>query len=142
MTFPKVLPLVLAAIVITLSAACGGGETPGPTGAGVFQVGDSAGAVASKAREHQIGYRGVLISEYGAGGPAAVKATAQPGQPYLGFVILPDAKGKLGTLLVLDFSKDSVETVLAWNCADLQTLLKSGGVTDFQNDFCKTTAAR
>ena len=142
MSFLRVVPLLLAAGMVALSAACWSGKTPGATGAGAFQAGDSADAVASKAREHRLGYRGVLISEYVAGPPATVKATAQPGQPYLGFVFLPDAKGRLGTLLVLDLGKDSVEAVLAWNCAGLQTLLRSGGVTDFQNDFCKTTAAR
>jgi hypothetical protein len=44
-------------------------------------------------------------------------------------------------MVVVNRQTDIVEAVLAWDCSSTQIFLRNGGITDFENDACKASAA-
>lgn len=148
---------VIATILVVgalLAAACSGdrptggaaiksgGSTIGQlTAEGLFQRGETEASVKAKIASRSLVHRTVEVSEYVGGSLRTVRVTTEPDQPFVAYIFLPPDTGVTGVMVVVSRTRDIVDAVLAWDCSATQIFLRNGGITDFENDVCKATAA-
>jgi hypothetical protein len=124
------------------AAIKGGDSTIGQlTAEGLFQRGENEASVKAKLAAGSLSYRQVEVSEFLGGSLRVVRVTTDANQPFTAYIFLPIAAGGTGTMVVVNRQTDIVEAVLAWDCSSTQIFLRNGGITDFENEFCKASAA-
>ena len=150
-----IIPLVALATLLTFGGtACSGDRVTGGasiqggdstigqlTAEGLFQRGENEASVKAKIAARSLVYRSVEVSEFLGGSLRTVRVTTQPNQPFSAYIFLPTGAGMTGVMVVVNRQSDIVEAVLAWDCSSTQIFLKNGGITDFENDSCKASAA-
>lgn len=126
----------------TGGAAIQGGDTYGQLiGEGLFQRGENEASVKAKIAQRSLDYKAVEVSEFLGGSLRVVRVTTASNQPFVAYIFLPAAAGGQGTMVVVRREQDIVDAVLLWDCSSTQIFLRNGGITDFENEFCKASAA-